>query len=93
MEPDNNIPLASRSGISNPFGKCTEEIDTKVPFEIKAGLDRIAHDLGMSRSELLREIVMVRVLGIDVVRNINEQRLLRINGVEGRIGETQNGSR
>lgn len=73
-------PLASRSGTSNPFGKCTEEIKTLVPFEVKEGFARIAHEHGVSPSEYLREMVMVNVIGIDGVRKIYEERLLRMAG-------------
>lgn len=70
--------MASRSGISNPFGKCTEELKTLLPFEIKEGFARIAHEHGVSPSEYLREIVMVNVIGIDGVRKIYEERLARM---------------
>lgn len=77
-EPKDDAPLASRSGTSNPFGKCTEEVKTLVPFEIKEGFARIAHEHGVSPSEYLREIVMVNVIGIDGVRKIYEERLSRM---------------
>lgn len=78
-----DIPLASRSGTSNPFGKCTEEVKTLVPFDIKEDFSRLAHEHGLTPSEFLRELVMVRVLGVDRVRRIYEQRL---NGIAG-IGQ------
>lgn len=74
-KPQDDTPLASRSGTSNPFGKCTEELKTLVPFEIKEGFARIAHEHGVSPSEYLREVVMVNVIGIDGVRKIYEKRL------------------
>ena len=77
-EPQDDAPLASRSGTSNPFGKCTEEVKTLVPFEIKEGFARLAHEHGVSPSEYLREIVMVNVVGVDGVRKIYEERLARI---------------
>ena len=77
-KPQDDIPLASRSGTSNPFGKCTEEVKTLVPFEIKEGFARLAHEHGVSPSEYLREIVMVNVVGVDGVRKIYEERLARI---------------
>ena len=77
-EPRDDAPLESRSGTSNPFGKCTEEVKTLVPFEIKEGFARLAHEHGVSPSEYLREIVMVNVVGVDGVRKIYEERLARI---------------
>lgn len=58
----------------------TEELKTLVPFEVKQGFARLAHDLGMNESELLREMIMVHVLGVDAVRKIYEERLARITG-------------
>lgn len=75
MEDNDDIPLASRSGTSNPFGKCTEELKTLLPFEIKEGFTRIAHEHGVSPSEYLRELVMVHVIGIDGMRKIYEDRI------------------
>lgn len=80
-EPQDDSPLASRSGTSNPFGKCTEEVKARVPYEIKEGFQRIAHDLGITESQLLREMIEMRVLGFDMVRKINEERLMRVAGI------------
>lgn len=55
-----------------------EELKTLVPFEVKQGFARLAHDLGMNESELLREMIMVHVLGVDAVRKIYEERLVRV---------------
>jgi hypothetical protein len=80
-KPQDDVPMASRSGTSNHFGKCTEELKTLLPFEIKEGFARIAHEHGMSPSEYLREIVMLNVLGVDGVRKIYEDRIARIAGI------------
>jgi len=81
MNKDDDIPMASRAGSSNPFGKCTEEIKTLVPYEVKEGFARLANDNGMTPSEFMRELVMVRVLGVDGVRKIYDQRLNRVAGI------------
>lgn len=81
MSEPQDEPLASRSGTSNPFGKCTEEVKTLVSFEIKEGFSRLAHEHGVSPSEYLREIVMVNVIGVDGVRKIYEDRIARIAGI------------
>lgn len=73
--------MTSRSGSSNPFGKCTEEVKTLVPYEIKEAVARLANEHGMTPSEFLREIVMIRVLGVDDVRRIYESRLNSIAGI------------
>lgn len=74
-------PTLSRSAAASPYGKCTEELKARVPYEIKEGFTRIAHDLGMSESELLRDLVTIRVLGIEVVRKIQEERLGVVAGI------------
>lgn len=60
-----------------------EELKTLVPFEVKQGFARLAHDLGMNESELLREMIMVHVLGVDAVRKIYEERLARVVAMDG----------
>lgn len=80
-EPQDDAPLASRAASSNPYGKCTEEVKARIPYDIKEGFTRIAHDMGMNESELLREMVMVKVLGMDTVRKIYEERLQRVAGI------------
>lgn len=70
-----DAPLASRSGTSNPFGKCTETAKTMLPPEIKEGMRRKAFDMGVSEQEYLRELIMVDVLGVDMVIKLHEQRI------------------
>lgn len=72
--------MFSRPTTTGPFGKCTEELKARVPYEIKEGFQRIAHDMDMTESELLREMITVRVLGLDMVRKIYEERLSRVAG-------------
>ncbi len=69
------IPLSSRSGTSNPLGKCTETAKTMLPIEIKEGMRRKAFDMGVSEQEYLRELIMVDVLGVDMVLKLHEQRI------------------
>lgn len=76
-EPQDDTPLASRSGTSNPLGKCTEDIRTKVPYAIKDGLCRLANELGMSEAEYLRDLLMVHILGVNEVSKIQQDRINR----------------
>lgn len=70
--------LESRSGTSNPFGKCTEVAKTMLPFEIKEGLARKVHEAGYgSEQEYLRDLIMVNVIGVDGLLKIQEERLRR----------------
>ena len=81
MENNDDTPLASRSGNSNPFGKCTEEVRARIPYEVKEGLSRLVNESGMSEAEYVREVIMVHVLGVDAVRKLNEERLQRVAGI------------
>lgn len=80
-KPENEIHndlMLSRASHSSPLGKSTEEVKARVPYEVKEGFARIAHELGMTESELLREMVTIKVLGLDTVRRLNEERLARV---------------
>lgn len=80
-------PLASRSGTSNPFGKCTEKVQTLLPEEIKEGLRRKAFDMGVSEQEYLRELITVDVLGVDMLLNLHQERLSKFNTRGVSIGD------
>lgn len=64
----------SRS-LTLPLGKNTAEAKTKIPDETRDELDRVAHAAGMTFSELLREMCIVRAHGQDVLRTMYEKRL------------------
>jgi len=82
MDSENeNLPLESRPLTTSQFGKCTEEVKARIPYDIKEGFTRIAHEMGMTESELLREMLMVKVLGVDVVRSMHEKRLRLVAGI------------
>lgn len=70
------------------FGKCTEELKTKVPIEIKELADRRARELGMTTSEWLRDLSLVALLGEDMVLSMYQD---RIRGVanSGRTGGSE----
>lgn len=74
---DDDTPMASRSGQSNPLGKCTELAKTMLPPSVKEGLRRKAFDMGLSEQEYLRELIMVDVFGVDMVLKLHEDRLSR----------------
>lgn len=43
--------------------KCTEDVSGKVPYDMKAAYDRIAHEAGTNMSELIRDHVCMVVHG------------------------------
>lgn len=70
----------------------TEELKTFVPFGVKQGFARLAYDLGVNESELLREMIMVHVLGVDAVRKIYEERLAKVAAMDWHPTSTTGGS-
>lgn len=53
----------SRSGQSNPLGKCTEELKTQVPEDIREQLHALAALDGLTPSEYLREMIIEHLHG------------------------------
>lgn len=77
--------LESRTPRLANFGKLTEVLKTKVSEETKELFDKEARACGMeSASELLREMIMVRVYGPEVMRSLYEKRIsvASISGTE-----------
>lgn len=63
------------------MGKATSELKCKVPDCVKDDFVLLAHSLGMSESELLREWVMVRLFGLGEVQRMAETRLRLVAGI------------
>lgn len=72
--------LESRSIISNPLGKCTADVKSKVPEETKELLEIEARKAGMTLSEFLREICIARAHGVEMLRSLYEQRIAVVSG-------------
>lgn len=70
-----NISFA-RSGTSDPWGKCDEEIKTHVPEATKFRLMQIANDAGVSVSELVRYWINCQVYGEDHVARALHDRMM-----------------
>ena len=78
-------PFARSAGI---FGKCTEELKTKGPLEVKELADRRARELGMTTSEWLRDLALIAVLGEDMVLSMYQDRVRGVASA-GRVGGTE----
>lgn len=59
----------------NPFGKYTEEIKSRVPYETKIELAKLAHDACMSESEFIRTVLMMYIHGKDEVMKRQQHQL------------------
>lgn len=89
-EAPTNTPAFHRS----LFGKCDAEVKLRITSESKFKLQSLAHSLGMSESEFVRELIDFRIWGGDHVRRMAEARVLAVGGVlagEGDNGFTEGG--
>lgn len=73
-------PVFSRSGESNPFGKCTEAVKTLLPPEIKERFVALAVIKAGGESEYLREIIMEKVVGEFELMRLRHNRGVRGSG-------------
>ncbi len=68
-------PMASRTGSSDPIGKLDDTIDSfRINGETKAILQLQAVRCGMSLSEYLRFVLDVQAHGIDRLRSLNSRK-------------------
>lgn len=81
-KPQDDTPLASRSGKSSPFGKRTEDVRGKVAFPIKEMINRdIASGiLGGSESEVVDAILTKHYLGRSGMDKLHEERMNMLFG-------------
>ncbi|HEX7115388.1 MAG TPA: hypothetical protein VF193_09660 [Steroidobacter sp.] len=56
-------PMFSRNGSSNPLGKCSEELKTLVPPDVKEDFIAWANLQGQTASEALRDLVIETMRG------------------------------
>lgn len=56
-------PTFSRTTSSNPLGKCTEELKTHVPEEMKERFAALAVLNGQTSSEYLRDVIAAHLYG------------------------------
>lgn len=84
--------LTARDSSTNPFGKCDSLIRAMVPEQVKLDLIREAARLGMGESEFLRELLMVRLYGLDVVVSMDRVRLAAVAGTEHETRHVQEGA-
>lgn len=79
--------LFSRStGLPARMGKATADLKTKVPDEVKLAFTSLAHACGLTESELLRDMVVLRLYGKDAVLSMQQARLSMVAGSETERG-------
>ena len=74
-------PSFSRSGVSSPLGKLTEQIPAiRVSGETKDILERDASRAGMALNEFVRELLDIRAHGLEAVHRMHDARLQVVSG-------------
>lgn len=81
--PDNGSPSFARS----MFGKCDSEIKVRITTESKFKLSSVAHSLGMTESEFVRELIDARVWGADHMQKVAQARVLMVAGTLATQGD------
>ena len=72
----------SRStGLPARMGKATAELKSKVPDCVKDDFVMLAHSLGLTESELLRSLVMVRLYGLEGTERMHSTQLRAAAGI------------
>jgi hypothetical protein len=71
----------SRSGQTSPLGKLTAELKTRVAEDTRDELERQAREAGMVLGEYIREVLMIRAHGIEMVRSLYDARLSLVAGI------------
>ena len=88
--PDDDLHF-SRSGTSH-LGKLAADVKTRLSEDEKADLMRASHLVGMSESEFVREIIRIRLYGLEHVQRIAAERLEAVAGKGARQGLQGDGS-
>ncbi len=74
-------PLFSRSGVTSPLGKLTEQIPAvRIAGETKEVLEVEARKAGLTLQEFVREVLVIRAHGINAVRRMYEERCRVVSG-------------
>lgn len=80
---EDDIPLLSRTGATNPLGKLTFEVPKlMVPDPVGVKLTELAAAEGLPLSEFVRDLLTVRCFPVDELAKLHAARLQRIAGNE-----------
>lgn len=64
----------------NLMGKNDDEIKFRCSFELRHEVQRIANSLGITESDFMRELTLIRVMGLDHVRSLSDARAMAVAG-------------
>ena len=80
------IAFSRSTGLPSRMGKATSDLKTKVPDEVKLAFGQLAHSCGLTESELLRDMVILRLYGREAVLSMQHERMLMVAGSETEKG-------
>lgn len=72
---------ARSTGLPSSLGKSTADLKCKVPDSVKDDFLRLARACDMSESELLREVVLLRLYGRDFIERMQLKRIAMVAGM------------
>lgn len=62
----------------NMFGKCTEDVKTKVSYATKEAIQKKAHEAGVSESEYIRTLLQIHIHGLESVQRLHLEKINRV---------------
>jgi hypothetical protein len=89
IDDDAQACMSRSTGLPASLGKATSELKSKVPDSVKDDFVRLARSLGLNESELLRDMVLVRLYGADRVERMHAQRIRMVAGIGPETQEAQ----
>lgn len=75
------VLFARSTGLPASMGKSTATVKTLVPELVKEDFDRLARELGTTPSDFLRDMVLVRLYGVDHVASMQREQLRNAAGI------------
>ena len=73
--------MARSTGLPSHMGKATSELKAKVPDCVALDFNRLAHELGTDVSGLLRELILIRLYGLEQVSRMRVAELRMVAGI------------
>ena len=80
-------PMFSRG--TGMAGKCDAELKVRLPSDVKDDLQRAARQLGMTDADFTRELICIRLYGLDHMCRLHEERLATVAGTGVGMGNTE----
>lgn len=78
---DSQVMFSRSTGLPAALGKATEDLKCKVPGQVKEDFAAEARKLGLTESEFLRDMVLVRLYGHEQVARMHADRLKFAAGI------------